>query len=63
MGLEKIVKSIDIFGEPISFEIDGRSSSRSYLGALLSLVTTVITFSYAVSRFIKMREFGDTVHQ
>lgn len=56
------MKAFDIFGEGVSFEYDGKSTHRSYLGSLLSIGIIVITISYAVRRFLVMQDRADTVH-
>ena len=60
--LERSIKAFDFFGEGISFEIDGKSTYRSYLGTFLSLSVIVITISYAFSRYRILMDYGDTVH-
>ena len=60
--LSRTVKAFDIFGETVSFEYDGKSTYRSYLGSLLSIGIIVITISYAVNRFLVMQDRADTVH-
>ncbi len=63
MSLGERVKSFDFFGQSIGFEIAGRGSLNSYLGALLSIVITVLTLFYAISRFETLHNFGDTSYQ
>ena len=58
--LGEAIKSFDLFGEGVTFEIEGRSTKTSYLGSLISLVIIVITTSYAFTRFNIMREYNDT---
>ena len=40
----------DIFGETVSFEVDGASSHQTYLGALLSLIIIAITLAFALKQ-------------
>ena len=61
--LGDIIKSFDLFGEGVGFEIEGRATNTSYLGSLISLAIIVITFSYAASRFTVMSDYADTSHQ
>ena len=61
--LGEAIKSFDLFGEGVTFEIEGRSTKTSYLGSLISLVIIVITTSYAFTRFGIMREYNDTSYQ
>ena len=56
------IKSFDFFGQSVGFEIAGRGSLNSYLGAIVSLLITALTFFYAVGRFETMLEYGDTVY-
>ena len=56
------IKGLDFFGQSIGFEIAGRGSLNSYLGALLSISITILTLNYAVSRFDTLKNFGDTNH-
>ena len=64
-GLERLgsrVKSIDIFGEGVGFNIGGgRSTYQTYFGSFLTLVVIVITSTYAFNRYTIMSEYGDTV--
>ena len=62
--LGKKVKSLDIFGEGVGFNIgDGQSTHTTYFGSLLTLAIIVITFTYALKRYNVMIEYGDTVVQ
>ena len=60
--LGDLFKSIDLYGESIGFEIGGESSFTSYLGAFVTLIILVITFSYAIQCFETMRFYQDTTH-
>ena len=45
-------KSIDIFGEGVSFNIGGQGQTfKTYCGSLLTLSLIVITATYATKRF------------
>ena len=61
--LGEAIKSFDLFGEGVVFEIEGRPTKTSYLGSLISLVIIVITISYAFTRFGIMRDHSDTSYQ
>ena len=66
MKLNKLgaaLKSFDLFGKGVSFEIEGRSTKATYLGALISLTIIIITISYAARRFEIMKEYNDTTYQ
>ena len=60
--LARTAKACDIFGESVSFEYDGRSTYKSYLGSLLSIGIFVITISFAAKQFIVMMDRADTTH-
>ena len=63
MTLGEKIKSFDFFGQSIGFEIAGRGSLNSYLGALLSIMITTLTLFYATSRFDTLKNYGDTTYQ
>ena len=62
-SLGSLIKSVDFFGQSIGFEVAGRGTLNSFLGALLSLLIVVITLFYATDRFETMIDFGDTTYQ
>ena len=63
-NIGKRIKSIDIFGEGVGFNIGGEDTQfQTYLGSFLTLAVMVITFTYAFKRYSILREYGDTVHQ
>ncbi len=57
------MKSFDFFGQSIGFEVAGRGSLNSYLGALLSIIIAVLTLFYALARFETLHNYGDTAYQ
>ena len=59
----KSIKSFDSFGKGVSFEIDGDSVKRSYLGAFFSIGIIVLTLSYAQNRYMSMIEYGNSSYQ
>lgn len=61
--LQQSIKSVDMFGETITFEIDGHATKKSFLGSFISAAIIVITFSYAFTRFEVMRGYADTRYQ
>ncbi len=63
MTLGEKVKSFDLFSQGIGFDIEGRAGLSSYLGAVLSIVITLVTIFYGWSRFETLQEKGDTVYQ
>ena len=62
MTLGDKVKSFDFFGQSIGFEIAGSGSLNSYLGALLSIMISMLTLFYALSRHETWSTYGDTIH-
>ncbi len=61
-SLGSLIKSVDFFGQSIGFEVAGRGTLNSFLGALLSLSIVVITLFYATDRFETMIDYGDTTY-
>ena len=47
LALGNKFKSLDFFGQTVGFEIAGKRSLNSYLGALVSLLITAVTLFYA----------------
>ena len=46
------IKSLDIYGETFSFNINGKSNIKSYVGGLFSIITIVLTLMLIVYNFI-----------
>jgi hypothetical protein len=46
VGFKKVMKNLDAFGSPISFNIDGKSTYQSVMGGFMTLlmVAFVILF-------------------
>ena len=63
MGFElgEKIKAFDIFGEEIKFNIKGMSSSKSYVGTLLTLIVFTVTVAYTYQRGRIMMERNDTI--
>ena len=66
-GVRKLgnkIKSADIFGEGVGFNIGGGSSThQTYFGSLLTLVVLVITGTYTFKKYTVMSGYQDTVFQ
>ena len=63
MNLGSKIRSFDIFGDSIKFNLDGKDqTNQSILGTLLTLTIFVITMTYAVKRYGVMVDYGDTSH-
>ena len=56
------MKSLDIFGVGIGFNIAGKHKSYSYLGALLTIYVFMITGLYAFKRYTIMVNLNDTTY-
>ena len=53
---------LDSFGEGVKFNIgDGKTTHKSYLGSLLTLIVIVITATYGFKRYKDMSNYEDTV--
>lgn len=46
------IRSIDIFGKPVTLNIDGHNSVNSLWGSLVTVFILVIWFAYSISRFV-----------
>ena len=59
--ITKIVKSIDIFGDTVSFTAkEGDKSFKTWLGALVTLSLYMLIAFYSVKRFVVMINRDDT---
>ena len=57
----KVVKSIDIFGDKVSFSAkDGDKSFKTWLGAIITFFMYMLIASYSIKRFIVMINRDDT---
>ena len=52
--------SLDMFAQSQSFEVEGKTSYRTFLGSLLSLLIIIIVTPYAVKRYSIMVDYKDT---
>ena len=62
-SLMSFYKRFDIFGQGVSFNVDGKETVNSCIGATMSLLVTFVTVAYAWTRFSVLLEFGDTNFQ
>ena len=62
-GLRNKFLSIDILGEPIGFNIDGKETYRTCLGSVLVLLIAVVTLVFSTIRFGVLVDLGDTNYQ
>ena len=59
--ITKVVKSIDIFGDTVSFSAkNGEKSFKTWLGALVTFFLYMLLASYSIKRFIVMINRDDT---
>ena len=58
-----IYRRFDIFGQGVSFNVDGKEKVNSCMGATMSLLVVFLTAAYAWIRFGVLLEFGDTKFQ
>ena len=56
-------KMLDLFGENISFTINGSSTHKGFCGAFVSMIIVIIVASYAFDHFLIMWRYGDTSFQ
>ena len=57
------MKRIDIYGEQITFKIDGKDRTTSRLGVLLSIVTLLLASIYMMRKGQDLLEHGETKYQ
>ena len=62
-SLMSVYRRFDIFGQGVSFNVDGKEKVNSCMGATMSLLVAVVTITYAWTRFGVLLEFGDTKFQ
>jgi hypothetical protein len=56
----KKFKSFDFFGHGVSFLVDGRGKAQSYIGAIVSLLCTVLIGVYFTYQFQRMVSYSNT---
>ena len=61
-GLGKVIKSFDLFGESITFNIDGEAEYKTYCGAFLSLILFLFFGAYFVLQVRVLLWREDTKH-
>ena len=59
-SLMRIYKKFDLFGKRVSFNVDGKETVTSCMGASLSFLVVFLTIAYAWTRFNVLLKFGDT---
>ena len=53
----KLLKSIDIYGHPISVLYRGEKTHNTLLGSVFSILTTAVVLFFALDRLIKMLSY------
>ena len=48
------IKSIDIYGESVSFNIGGKATHNTLLGAALTMIIYTLTFSYGFQNLVTL---------
>ena len=57
-----LIKSIDMFGREVDFNIDGDNTVKSYIGSFFTFVMICMTLSYAFTKWQVMSNFEETNH-
>ena len=52
---------IDMFGEAVSFTIDGQATHNGVFASIISVAITIIVMIYGLKRGILVYTYGDTV--
>ena len=58
-----VYRRFDFFGQGVSFNVDGKETVNSCMGATMSLLVAFVTIAYAWTKFGVLVEFGDTTYQ
>lgn len=54
-SLEKLkhaIKSVDMYGTPITLNVDGEEAVKTYVGTLFTLITYLVIGAYSILLFI-----------
>ena len=62
-SLLEIYKKVDIFGQSVAFNANGKETVNSCVGATMSILVTFVTIAYAWTRLDVLLQFGDTRYQ
>ncbi|CAD8126907.1 unnamed protein product [Paramecium sonneborni] len=52
LSLSRMIRKMDIFGQPINLNLDLRSKYQTFLGGLVSLFIVFLLFGYSVNEII-----------
>ena len=61
-SIRNYLKSLDMFGSGVTFNIDGEETVKSYIGSFFSFVIICVTLVYAFTKWQVMVNFEDTNH-
>jgi len=56
----RTVKQVDMFGQSVSFFVDGESTYTTWIGALVSVVIIGLTLTFASTKYVAFRGKTDT---
>ena len=62
-SLMSAYRRFDIFGQGVAFNVAGKETVNSCMGATMSLLVAFVTIAYAWTRLNVLIEFGDTRFQ
>ena len=62
VSIRNLLKSFDMFGSGVIFNIDGQETVKSYIGSFISFVMISVTLAYAFTKWQVMVNFEDTNH-
>ena len=63
LNILEAYKWFDVFGKSVQFNVGGKETVTSYMGATMSILVAYITIAYAWTRFNILLKFGDTTYQ
>ena len=59
---ESIFLQLDLYGQGLSFRVNGHDSFKTMFGAALSLLVTILVIAYGASKYTILVNRGDTTH-
>ena len=62
-SLLEAYKKFDIFGQDVKFNVNGKSTVNTCIGATMSIFVAFLTIAYAWIRIDILLQFGDTRYQ
>ena len=58
-GVQDYVKSKDIYGQPVSLNVDGKEMYQSFIGGVLSIILLSLVAAYGFIKFKYMVNIED----